>query len=148
MAEQQSTGVPKWVNTMMSYLLRSPLHGMVSDKILLITFTGRKSGKSYSTPVSYTRRNGEVLIFTHGQWWKNLRGGATVNVRVQGKELQCYAEPVASDPITIEEGLTDHLRHVPGDAKFYNVTLDKAGIPNAAEISRAARNTVMLRITV
>lgn len=146
MAQQQSSGVPKWVNSMMSSILRSPFHGAISDKILLITFTGRKSGKEYSTPVSYTRHNGELLVFTHGAWWRNLRGGATVKVRVQGKELQGLAEPVDTDLAAIAEGLNAHLRHVPGDAKFYNVTIGENGALSADEINRAAQDTVMIRI--
>lgn len=148
MAEQQASGVPKWVNTMMNSVLRSPFHGMVSDKILLITFTGRKSGREYSTPVSYTRRNGELLVFTHGKWWQNLRGGATVKVRVQGKEFRGRAEPVDADTAAIAEGLVEHLRHVPGDAKFYNVTIGEHGLPNAEEVKRSAQDTIMLRIKI
>lgn len=148
MTEQRSSGVPKWVNSIMSGILRSPFHSMVSDKILLITFTGRKSGKQYSTPVSYTRRNGELLVFTHGKWWQNLRGGAVVKVRVQGKELNGHATPVDTDIVAIAAGLSEHLRHAPGDAKFYNVTIGDEGVPNPEEIERAARDTVMIRIKV
>ena len=148
MTEQQSAGVPKWVNSMMSSILHSPFHGMVSDKISLITFTGRKSGRQYSTPVSYTRRNGELLVFTHGKWWQNLRGGAPVRVRVQGKELQGHALPVDTNIAAIAAGLNEHLRHVPGDAKFYNVTIEDGGVHNAEEIERAAQDTVMIRIKV
>lgn len=148
MAKQQSSAVPEWFNRMMSGILRSPLHGMVSDKILLLTFAGRKSGKAYSTPVSYTRRNNELLVFTHGKWWRNLRGGAPVKVRVQGKDLQGRAEPVDTDTAAIAAGLNDHLRHVPGDAKFYNVTIGENGVPNADEIACAAEDTVMIRIQI
>ena len=146
MAQAQPSGVPKWVNTMMSSMLRSPFHGAVSDKILLITFTGRKSGKQFSTPVSYTRRDGELLVFTHGAWWKNLRGGAGATVRVQGKELRGHATPIADDPAAVAEGLALHLRHVPGDAKFYDVTISADGAPDADDIQRAAASTVMITV--
>jgi deazaflavin-dependent oxidoreductase (nitroreductase family) len=146
MAQQQAAGVPPWVNTTMRTILRSPFHGAVSDKILLITFTGRRSGKTYSTPVSYTRHNGELLVFTHGTWWKNLRGGAEVKVRVQGKELQGRAEPIDGDAAAIAEGLALHLRHVPGDARFYHVRIDANGVPDAGDIQRAVGGTVMIRI--
>jgi len=43
--------VPRFVNQAMQTILRSPLHGMVSSTVLLITFTGRKSGNTYTTPV-------------------------------------------------------------------------------------------------
>ena len=43
---------PAWLNTLMSLLLRSPFHGLVSTHLMLIRFTGRKSGKLITTPVS------------------------------------------------------------------------------------------------
>ncbi len=43
--------VPPIVNRTMKFVLRSPLHGIVDKKILLIAFIGRKSGKTYTTPV-------------------------------------------------------------------------------------------------
>jgi len=34
-----------WYNTLMSWLLRSPFHGLLSKSTLLVTVTGRKSGR-------------------------------------------------------------------------------------------------------
>ena len=45
----QTPTVPPMVTNIMKFVLRSPLHGMVSKTVLLITFTGRKSGKTYTT---------------------------------------------------------------------------------------------------
>jgi deazaflavin-dependent oxidoreductase (nitroreductase family) len=61
---------------------------MVSKSVLLITFTGRKSGKTYTTPVDYSQEGDQVTIFTHAAWWKNLRGWAPVTLRIRGRELQ------------------------------------------------------------
>jgi deazaflavin-dependent oxidoreductase (nitroreductase family) len=130
----------------MKYVLRSPLHGMVSKSILLITFTGRTSGKSYTTPVSYSQSGDQVTIFTHAEWWKNLRGGASVTIRIRGQELQGLAEPVAEDKPAIAAALADHLRKVPSDATFYHVTFDDHKNPNADEVERAAQTVVMIRI--
>ena len=44
-----------WFNPMITWLLRSPLHGLVSKSIMLITYKGRKSSKEYTTPVNYLR---------------------------------------------------------------------------------------------
>jgi len=40
------------MNKFPALLLRSPLHALVSKSTLLITFTGRKSGKKYTTPIT------------------------------------------------------------------------------------------------
>lgn len=115
----ETTSVPPILNKAMKFILRSPLHGMISKYLLLITFTGRKSGKTYTTPVSYSQEDGQVTIFTHANWWKNLRGGAPVSLRLRGRELQGVAESVAEDKQAVATALTTHLRKSPFDAKFY-----------------------------
>lgn len=40
-------------NDFMAWVLRSPFHGMLSNGMMLITVTGRKTGKTYITPVGY-----------------------------------------------------------------------------------------------
>jgi hypothetical protein len=138
---------------------------MISKTILLISFTGRKSGKTYTTPVSYSQSGDQVSIFTHATWWKNLRsaagrggvlasealataerGGTPVTLRIQGREFQGLAEPVAEDKQAIAAGLTAHLRKVPSDARFYGVTFDDHGNPKADEVEKAVQTVVMIRV--
>ena len=142
--------VPPIVNRAMTYILRSPVHGMVSKSILLITFTGRKSGKAYTTPVGYSEHNGQVYIFTHHTWWKNLRSGkpagAPVTLRIRGQDFQGLAEPVAEDKKSVAAGLQTHLRKVPGDARYYGVTFDEHKNPRASEVEQAAQEVVMIRV--
>jgi F420H(2)-dependent quinone reductase len=51
-------------NVFVRLVLRSPLHFMLSDNVLLLTYTGRRSGKRYTNPVSYSRAGDVVTIFT------------------------------------------------------------------------------------
>jgi deazaflavin-dependent oxidoreductase (nitroreductase family) len=134
------------LNKTMKLILRSPLHGLISKYILLITFTGRKSGKTYTTPVSYSQQEDQVIIFTHANWWKNLRGGAPVTLRIRGREFQGLAEPVVEDKQTIAARLMEHLRKSPFDARYYDVTLDEDGNPNATEVEQAVQTVVMIRV--
>jgi len=142
----QTPTVPPIVNSAMKFVLRSPMHGMVSQSILLITFTGRKSGKTYSTPVSYSQHDGEVYVFTHSNWWKNLRGGAPVTLRIRGRELQGLPEPIAEDKQAVAAGLAAHLRQVPSDARYYGVSFDDNQNLRAEEVEKAVQTVVMLRI--
>jgi len=142
----QTPSVPPIVTRGMKFVLRSPIHGMVSKTTLLITFTGRKSGKTFTTPVSYSQEGDQVYIFTHATWWKNLIGGAPVTLRIQGREFHGLAEPVAEDKQTIAAGLAAHLRKVPFDARFYSVTLDEHRNPQAEEVQKAVQTVVMIRI--
>jgi deazaflavin-dependent oxidoreductase (nitroreductase family) len=137
--------VPPIVNRTMKFVLRSPMHAMVSKTIMLITFTGCKSGKPYTTPVSYSQYGDQVVAFTHANWWKNLCDGAPVTLRIQGRDLQGLPEPVAEDKQAIAAGLAAHLRKVPSDARYYGVTFDANGAPRAEEVAKAVQTVVMLR---
>ncbi len=145
---EQKTTIPPAVNAMMKFILRSPLHGMVSKTITVITFTGRKSGKPYSTPVSYSQNGSTVTIFTHGEWWKNLSGGAPVSLRIRGKDYTGQADVTVADKVAMAAGLTEHLKVVRSDAQYYSVTFDETGEPRADEIRKAVDNVVMIRVSL
>lgn len=84
------------VNVLLRALLRSPLHRLVSGRLVLITVTGRRSGRSYTFPVGY-RLEGDVVTIGVGwperkRWWRNLRGdGASVRLRLRGAERTGHA---------------------------------------------------------
>jgi hypothetical protein len=87
-----------------------------------------------------------VTVFTHGGWWKNLRVGAPVTLRIRGRELQGLAQPVAEGKQAVAAGLAAHLRKVPSDARYYQVTFDDHGDPKAQEVEKSAQSVVMIRI--
>lgn len=144
----QTPTIPPAFNHAMRLVLSSPVHGVVSKTVLLISFTGRKSGKTYTTPVSYSQDRDQVSIFTHALWWKNLRNGAPVTLRIRGRELRGLAEPVAEDKRAVAAGLAAHLRKVPSDARYYGVTFDDQGNPRAEEVQKAAQTVVMIRVQI
>lgn len=142
----ETPSIPPWLTRTMKFLLRSPFHRLVSKSVLLITFTGRKSGKAYTTPVDYSQTGDSVSIFTHASWWKNLSGGAPVTLRLRGRDVPGHAEPVADDKQAVAAGLMAHLRKVPSDAKYYAVVFDAQGNPNAEDVEKAAQSAVMIRV--
>jgi deazaflavin-dependent oxidoreductase (nitroreductase family) len=141
-------GMPPLLNAFMKVVLRSPIHGMVSKTVLLITFTGRKSGKMFTTPVSYSKQGDQVTIFTHSQWWKNLRRNRPVTLRIKGHDFKALPLPIADDKRAVAAGLVNHLKQVPFDARFYHVTLDANKNPNAGEAAEAAKTVVMIRLQI
>ena len=83
-------------NQAVKLLLRSPLHPLVSGRLVLITVTGRKSGRSFTFPTGYAQRGEQVRIGVgwpeRKLWWRNLRGeGAPVRLRLRGQELTGHA---------------------------------------------------------
>jgi hypothetical protein len=84
-------------NPVAKSILRSPLHRVMSQQLLLMTFTGRRSGKTFTTPMSYVQE-GETLWLKIGySWWKNLRDEAPVRVLLRGKTRLGTAEVRGSE---------------------------------------------------
>ena len=148
MSEQESSTIPPFINRLMSGVLRSPLHGIASRSVMLITFSGRKSGKIYTTPISYLREGDMVTAFSHARWTKNLAGGAPVTLNIKNKEYHGQGDIVADDKEAVARELQRFLKVVRSDARFYQVNFDEDGTPNWEDVQRAAQNSTMLKIQI
>jgi hypothetical protein len=138
-----------WYNPIIATLLRSPLHGLLSSGILLVTYTGRTSGRSLSVPVSYMRDGeDENLLWTTSlrkrTWWRNLRGGAPVTLRLRGKQRLATGEAI-EDETGVTDALVRYLKAAPDYAKFFEVALDEDRTPNREETAKAAQKRIMVR---
>jgi deazaflavin-dependent oxidoreductase (nitroreductase family) len=96
-------------NPIVKFILKSPLHGLLSDNTLLLTFTGRKSGKAYSTPISYAYDGEMVTLITnrkHG-WWKNLEHESPVTMQLRGQAKQGRAQVAQAVPEELIGAMVD-----------------------------------------
>ena len=133
-------------NDFMSWVLRSPFHGMLSDGMMLITITGRKTGKKYTTPVGYYREDNCLWVITSRDrtWWKNLRVGAEVDLLLKRKPVKAVAEPDL-DEKAVEARMYEYLRHVPQAAKPMKVRVEN-GKPNPQDIANTAKERLFVRL--
>src|SRR5580704_15258931 len=85
------------VNVPMRAVLGLPFATPLSRNLMLISYTGRKSGKAYRQPVSYAR-DGQVLLTPGGgRWTLNLTDGERprpVRIRLRGRDLPARGELV------------------------------------------------------
>ena len=70
--------------------------GIVSRNIAILTYTGRRSGRSFSIPVAYRRSGDDLEIAANmpdaKSWWRNFLGdGAPLSVRLDGVERAGHA---------------------------------------------------------
>jgi hypothetical protein len=133
-------------NRIPAAILSSPLHKLLSGKRLVLTFTGRRSGNRYATPVNYLQRGREVLITTDSRWWRNLEGGAPVELQLRGRKLRAAAEAVR-DLGLVAEALTAIVRDHPPYGRWAHVRVGADGTPDAADVrAEVARGRVLVRV--
>lgn len=74
------------VNPMVRLVLRSPFHRQLPG-VMLLTVTGRHSGRRYTTPVQYVSDRNSIYVLTHDgrTWWRNAHNGAPVSYRIAGE---------------------------------------------------------------
>lgn len=141
-----------WVRTLFNPLaktmLRSPLHGEMSRRLLLITFSGRKSGKQYTTPISYVQHGDTLLLGVGGPWWKNLRGGVPVWVRLRGNTYVGCAE-AWTDEAAMTRAYRTILAENPTQARFMGITGTADNRPDPHAIQQAIqRGAAVVEITL
>ena len=77
---------------------------MGSNPVLLLTTTGRKTGKQRTTPVVFTRKNDEYLIAASAggsnqnpTWLSNLNTKPEATIEIDGKQIKVKALITSGD---------------------------------------------------
>ena len=85
-------------NPLVSTILRSERHALLSDRIMLITLKERDTSNLITFPVNYLREMNTVYVGCDFGWRKQLEGGAEVRLRIEGNDLIGWATPILDDP--------------------------------------------------
>ena len=152
---QIDKGLPRQLfNRLVSVVLRSPLHGFagLSRFAMLLTYTGVRSGRRYTLPLAYIRE-GETIttfaLFTNTVWWKNLRGGVPVTLRLEGQEQPGVAT-VSTDPEAVTAGLLAFHADSPAMSSrgYYAVPRLADGSVDLPALRALAPSRVMIQIQI
>ncbi len=132
-------------NDFVKLALRSPLHVFMGDTLLL-TVTGRKTGRKFSVPVNYYREGDTFWIISSRdrKWWRNLVRGAEVGVRVHGRELSGVGEAIL-DEAAVAAQFGEYVRHLPSSARYLGLRIEN-GVANCEDIERLAKQRLFIRI--
>jgi hypothetical protein len=139
-----------FANAIVSTVLRIPLlHRVLSKYLLLITFTGRKSGKRYTTPVGYVREGTTVTILTKWfrLWWRNFQVTAPAELLIEGKVYRVTGKAL-TDEAAIVPLVTEAIRKYPFSAQFYGVRMVAPNQPDMDDVRRVAPKVVALQFVL
>lgn len=139
---------PAWMNRLVALMLRTPLvQRVVGKTFALLTVTGAKTGRRYTTPVQYLTHDGEFVVLSQRMrtWWKNLRSRPEVGMRVEGVEVPCLARLASDDEA--HSVLADCLDRNPRVARFYGLQFDEGGLVQDEDVWRLLERVMVIVLT-
>ncbi|MFJ9706300.1 nitroreductase/quinone reductase family protein [Streptomyces sp. NPDC101234] len=93
----------RWVNRPMTAMMRSPRWSrFLERRFVVITYVGRRSGRTFSTPVNYRRDGDQIVIDVvypdEKKWWRNFQDpGGPISLRLKGSERTGHAVVLRDD---------------------------------------------------
>jgi hypothetical protein len=102
------------VNPVVSAVLRSSFHRVLSGRLVLLSYTGKRSGRTIALPVGYEETGPGCLTIRVGSpsrkvWWRNLCDEAPVSLVLRGSHRSGVARSRKdqSGEVTVEVRLAD-----------------------------------------
>jgi hypothetical protein len=80
------------VNPILGLLLRTPVIERAGRQLMVVTVSGRKTGRRYSIPLSAHRIDDNLYALTSAPWKHNFRDGAAAEVLYHGKTTRMHGE--------------------------------------------------------
>lgn len=121
----------------------------MGKSVALIRFTGRRTAKLYTTPVTYCRDGGSVIVLSRIDrgWWKNLREKPEVELRLAGRTFRGLARASVGDESGIP-ALATFLENRRADAKALGVRFTPDGRANPNDVRDLLTRLVVIRISL
>jgi F420H(2)-dependent quinone reductase len=136
------------LNPVIGWTLRSRLHVLVSRNLLLLTYVGARTGSSRALPLSYVEVGTRLYLCTRSSlWWRNLRNGRPVELRLRGRRVS--AIPAIVDLASTEalDALRTFLTANPKTGEMlYQVRNGKDGRPVEDDLRREVGRSVVVRM--
>ena len=102
--------------------MRSPFAELLDSALVVITVTGRRTGRRLSLPVQWAPGADALWVWPAQpgtkRWWRNLLDGADVDLRLLGKDVRASGRAItsATDPDRFAIGLSAYQRRFPRSA--------------------------------
>ncbi len=138
------------LNPLIAGILRSPLHFPLSFGLMLITVTGRHSGRSYTIPVGYRRVDDGLVVMVsrarRKQWWRNYREPSPVALRLRGREVLGRAELVAPASDEFRRCAEDTFRRLPWLGGQFGIDYQRSTGLTDAQVEHLRAEAAIVRV--
>jgi len=136
-------------NFLITLILHSPLHGMMSRRTLVIEYEGSRSGKAFAVPANYAEEGSDFLVSTSYErtWWRNFRTPHPASLIVRGRRM-----PVLGTSFTKADQvvplLKRYVQKIPQAAHYFGIALMDDGSPCREDLVHASKERIMVRFEV
>ena len=138
LSRRLQAGFMSVINVPMRAVLGLPFATPLGGRLMLVSLTGRKTGKHYRQPLSYVKQGNVLLTPGGGKWKLNLREGEPVRIRMRGHDV--FARPdLVSDIDEIERLLAVMTAANPSVASFVAIPKGPDGRLDRIRLEAAIR---------
>lgn len=139
------------LNPLLRAILRSPLHFLLSRGLLLLTFTGRKSGRRFTIPVGYQEDgDGELTVMASEapkkQWWRNYEQRGPVEVLLRRRLRTGTARLLEPGSAEFRRCAEQTLLRVPAMGRIWGISYDRDEGLTEAQAAVLAESIAAVRI--
>lgn len=130
-------------------ILKSPLHGLLSGDLAVISFPDHRTGKLLSFSVEYQKEKRFIRIICSRKenCWQKFIFGSPVEILIRGVTYRGWAE-IIEDPGEILKEWKVLFRHKPEIARTYGIEESDKGEFEFTMLPEALKNHAILRIDV
>ena len=139
-----------FINPIMIFILRSPLHFLVSHSVLVLYVTGAITGKQYFIPVSFFERSKGLLTCVTDKpniWWRNLIDLEKIKVLYKGNMIEAEINIESENNQIIADSLEALCAHSKIDGFFARVGY-KNSKPIRQDVEKSAAKMVLIKLTI
>jgi hypothetical protein len=144
-------------NSIVAWILASPLHKLLSSSTLMLTMRGRRSDQPISVTVNYTQSGRQLSVTSRieRKWWRNLSPRADalrtpVSILLRGRRRTgtgvAFSGSQSVSIVSVIDGLKTIVGARPGWAKAFGIAMNAQSVPSSADLERAARTLVYVDI--
>ncbi len=139
------------INRVMRLLLSSPLHALMSGSVMVIHYTGRRTGRPRWTPVRYLRESDDTIVCLTGSetgWWPNFLEPRDVRLQLAGRRVVARAQAWPDDAARKEAVLREVLARFPADAPYHGIVVKRRRQPSPEQFQEAVARDVVVSFDI
>ena len=140
------------LNPVITPILRSRFHWLLSAGLMLITVTGRKTGRRYTIPVGYHQVADAVVIMIADApsktWWRNYRTAGPIELCLRGRRYEGRAQVLPPDASEFRERAAASVGRSRLIAWIFGVDFDPRRGVTDAQVRQLAQHAAIVRVTL